>query len=119
MIILAEKWFDVATHTLNNNDTIESSWDGNYDGKYGHIVLSKERLLFVEEAEFSLNFARARVMTSPTVLLDIPYNQIAKITENDEQLILTQNDDSHYSIKTPDPIKARRDLKELLSTIKA
>jgi hypothetical protein len=116
---VAEKWFDVATQNLNDNDTIESSWDGTYDGKSGHIVLSKERLLFVEEEEFSLNFARARVMTPPTVLLDIPYDQIAKITENDEQLILTQNDDRHYSIKTPYPIKARRILKELLSTIKS
>jgi hypothetical protein len=70
-------------------------------------VLSKQKVLFVEEKGF--------IMRSANVQLDLPYNRIAKIAGDDYHIILTRDDDTRYSIETPYPLQARQGLNELVS----
>lgn len=68
---MTEKWFNLATTSLDKEDKEQYTWPGRYNNKHGHIVLSKEKLVFVEEHGF--------FHTSASVLLDIPYDQIDTI----------------------------------------
>jgi hypothetical protein len=87
------KWYDVAEKNLEAGDEIVSNWSGQYNEHDGHIVFSKEKILFVEEKGF--------INRTADVLLEIPYEKIAKINTDDvSQLVLTKSDGKNYSIET-------------------
>jgi hypothetical protein len=46
------KWYKKGEEVLEPGDKIERSYTGKLDGKYGHIMVSDKRLLFVSEKGF-------------------------------------------------------------------
>lgn len=91
---LGDKWSDAVTHALKDGDTVDSMWPGTYDGAFGHIILSQERLLFVEEHGFHDQIAQ--------IILNLPYNIIRNaVFQSDQQLILTSMDGERRYIASP------------------
>ena len=82
------------SYVLGKDDTIYSMWPGTYDGKYGHIVLSKERLLFVEEHGFLQQTAQ--------VVLNLPYYKINNfILHGNHQLNITTKKGEKTHVASP------------------
>jgi hypothetical protein len=88
-----EKWEELAKEKLGSNDQILGCWPGDYNGKHGHIVLSKKRLLFVTE--------KGTLRKTAELLLDKGYDQFnGNEAKNDGQLVLTDVKDEKYSLAT-------------------
>ena len=90
---MAEKWFNKAIHNLEGDDIVQSSWPGTYNGKHGYIVLSKERLLFVEE--------HGLLHHTSHVILNLPYKHITNCTMKPYQLELATTDGRNQCITSP------------------
>jgi len=102
------KWFDIADKSLDSEDEVECSWPGTYNEHSGHIVFSKEKLLFVEEKGFLFKTA--------DVLLEAPYDQIDKIdSKHGNQLVLAMDDGVTHSLETPVLSKAKETLHDLMA----
>jgi hypothetical protein len=91
---LKDNRLETVTHDLDRDDAIESMWPSTYDGKYCHIILSKKRVLFVEEHGF-LN-------TTAQVILNLPYHQIHSLTlQCTPQLQITTEKGKTITIASP------------------
>ena len=103
-----EKWFDLATKSLVRGDEEQYNWPARYDSKSGYVVLSKEKLLFVEEHGF--------IHTSASLLLDIPYDQINTIRAGARsQLEIITADGAKRSITTAYLSQIKNHLEQLIS----
>jgi hypothetical protein len=108
---VTEKWFELARKSLEKGDEEQYSWPGTYNNKSGHVVLSKEKLLFVEERGF--------IHTSADLLLEISYDKINTIrTEAKSQLEITTVDGMKRSIATEFPHKVKSHLEQLMKQAK-
>ena len=91
---LKDNWLETVTHTLEHDDEIDSMWSSTYDGKYGQIILSKKRVLFVEEHGFLNKTAQ--------VILNLPYRQIySAILQRGQQLRITTTKGKTTTIASP------------------
>jgi hypothetical protein len=71
-------------------DLVQKSYVARYEGKHGLFVMSKKKLLFVEEKGF--------MHKSYNLILEIPYNKIRENhIENKSKLILTEVGGKKYS----------------------
>lgn len=74
---------EIANKRLEPGDKVEKNWPAQCDGRNGYIVLSKRKLLFIEEKGF--------LRMTYNLILDIPYEKIDKITvEYPRKLTLTE-----------------------------
>jgi hypothetical protein len=71
---MPQKWYELATKALDDEDEIEKSYPGNLDGKNGYLLMSNEKLLFVREEGF--------LRKNYELTLDLPYETIGKIMPN-------------------------------------
>ena len=72
MIDTAPKWLDIAEKKIEQGDLIEKSYEGELDGKWGHLLLSKKKILFVREEGI--------IHKSYNLDLDLPYDKIGMIS---------------------------------------
>jgi hypothetical protein len=49
---MTAKWYKKGEEALKPGDKIEKSYTGKLDGKFGHIIVSDKRLLFITEKGF-------------------------------------------------------------------
>jgi hypothetical protein len=87
-----EKWQELAVNKLGSNDQIEGTWPGQYNGKFGHIVLSQKRLLFITEKGL---FNKTAELT-----LDKGYDQFNGNEAKNGQLELTDIKGEKYILAT-------------------
>ena len=65
---MSSKYLELAQKNLESGDDIEKTYSGNCDRKYGHLLMSKKKLLFVsEEGLFSKKYS---------LVFDIPYDKL-------------------------------------------
>ena len=78
---MVEKWLDIVKGSLEAGDEMQYHWDVQYDKKNGYLVLSKKKVLFVEE--------HGLLHKTATLILDDPYKNISKteIVRNQLELI--------------------------------
>jgi hypothetical protein len=106
------KWLEVAERSLGPDDTVIKSWTGRVDEERGHIVLSKKKMLLVEEHGF--------IHQTADVNQEIPYETIAKIrTENPNQLALTTSDRGEHRITSPYLSTLERTTENLIKQVKS
>jgi hypothetical protein len=101
-------WLDVVLDRIGSEDEDKLNYPAHYDGKSGYLVLSQRRLLFVEERGF--------IHKTDTVILDVPYEKITRITVEDGTLVFTEVDGVRHYITSIVPIStienALRELRE-------
>lgn len=73
VIDVAEKLRAIAEGKLEKGDKIEKTYIGSLDGRYGYLVLSNKKLLFVHEAGF--------LRKTYDLVLDLPYEKISSISQ--------------------------------------
>jgi len=49
---MSNKWYDLAKRLLGPEDEIQKSYHGNINGKYGYLIISKKKVLFLHETGF-------------------------------------------------------------------
>jgi hypothetical protein len=75
------KWLDMAGRKLEAGDVVKFTWPGSYKGAWGYIVLSKEKMLFVEE--------HGLIRTSYEIPLELPYKDIDKVETEGNRVEIT------------------------------
>ena len=90
---------------LNKRDEIKHYWPGRFNGKNGYLVLSKKRVLFIEE--------HGIIHRKANLLLDLPYEKISKVIRPQPQLEITMVDGTKRYITTSFPSEVESGLQML------
>jgi hypothetical protein len=86
---LVAKWYEVANKNLDQNDEIMKSHTGVMDDESGLLILSKKKIIFVEE--------KGTFSKSYNITLDIPYEIISKISDvGEKEIEITDNKGNRY-----------------------
>jgi hypothetical protein len=93
---------------LDSEDLPEKRYIARYNGKHGVFIMSKKKLLFVEEKGFmhkNYNF-----------ILEIPYKQIHKnYIENKKKLVLIEGEGKEHNFTFKDPSACAYRISNILS----
>ena len=86
---MAHKWYDFGIKSLPKGDSIERTYDGRLNDDYGHLMLSKTKILFVkEEGLLRKNFS---------VTLNLPYEKIEEVNAEDQfKVMITKDSGERY-----------------------
>lgn len=88
---MTEKWLNIAKKRFGPEDKEIGNWHGRFDNKGGRIVLSNEKLLFIED--------QGLIHRTVKLLLEIPYRKMSKInTEKHNQLTITDTGGKKHRI---------------------
>jgi hypothetical protein len=88
-----EKWVEITKKRLTSGDDIVKSYPGKLNGDDGHLAMSKERVVFVNEKGF--------LKRTYNVVLDLPYNKMKKIELKDKyNLDLIDSDGTKHEFST-------------------
>ena len=95
--------------SLDPNDEVSKSYSGQFERKYGTLVLSNVRLLFIKEEGF--------LRKSYTTTLNLPYKEVKKIECKGMNLEFTDMKDKVYVFMgdVSAPI-VEKSLRELIKT---
>jgi len=89
------KWYEFGEKSISKEDEIKKNYTGRLNGKYGHLMMSNEKLLFVKEEGF-LN-------KKYTVTLNLPYENIEEVKPKDRfDLQITGESGDSYEFLTDD-----------------
>mgnify|MGYP001042933785 CR=1 FL=1 len=90
---MSQKWRDLGEKALENEDKIQRSYPGKFDGKSGYLMMSNNKLLFVAEEGF--------LRKNYSLTLDLPYEKIGKINPNGKyEMEITEAEGGKHSFKT-------------------
>jgi hypothetical protein len=79
---MSRKWFEMAQSLLDEGDEIRKSYDGKIDGKYGWLIISDKKVMFLNESGF--------ISKSYSVVFEILRENIKDITQKGAyELIIT------------------------------
>jgi hypothetical protein len=93
------KYYDLASRRLEAGDAVKASWPGSYGGKSGYLVLSKMKILFLEE--------RGIIRTTVQVLWEKPYREITEVeTDRRGRMELTDNNGEKHTFTTSPDLAA-------------
>jgi HSP20 family molecular chaperone IbpA len=81
---MAKQQVVMAEHQLTSGDTIDRSFVVYLNGNYGHLFLTHQKLLFVEEKGF--------FKKTYDIVVDLPYIDITKINVEQRNTNLTITD---------------------------
>ena len=82
----------MAEKVLDHEDRIQKTYPGNFDGKNGYLMMSNQKLVFVNEEGF--------IRKTYGLILDLPYGKIGKINPKGKyELEITDVDGVKYSFK--------------------
>lgn len=97
----------MAEQKLSSDDTIDRSFISRLNGEYGHLFLTHQKLIFVEETGF---FSKTYNVT-----LDLPYASIVKVhvEERNTNLTVTDTNGRTYDIAFDPASTVARFIKEL------
>ena len=87
---MSSRWIEFAKKNLEPGDDVEKSYSGYCDRKYGYLLISKKRLLFVsEEGLFSKKY---------NLVFSIPYEKLKTDSKRDHELEVTEVGGKRYSL---------------------
>lgn len=96
---MTQKWYTEAEKALESGDSIEKSYAGKLDGEYGHLCISKKRLVFIQVKGF---FSKKY-----DILLNTPLSAISELKSTDTYKIELSLNGSKHIIDT-DEVPAKR-----------
>ncbi|UCH38028.1 MAG: PH domain-containing protein [Candidatus Bathyarchaeota archaeon] len=104
---MAKQQVVFAERKMTSGDTINRSFTARLNGDYGHLFLTHQKLIFVEEKGF---FSKTYNVT-----LDLPYTNIAKVhvEERNTNLTVTDTNGRTYDIAFDPASTVARYIKEL------
>jgi len=83
----------MAEKVLEHEDRIQKTYPGKFDGKNGYLMMSNQKLVFVNEEGF--------IRKTHNLILDLPYSKIGKINPNGKyELEITDVDGMKHIFKT-------------------
>ncbi len=86
---ISSKRLEIAKERLELGDEVQRSYIGKLDNKYGALLGSNSKLLFIEEKGF--------LSKSYNVLLDLPYESVKEFTPVDKfKLRITDLEGEHH-----------------------
>lgn len=88
---MSQKWMDVAKANLEAGDEKQFVFPAQYDKKNGWAVLSKKKILFVEEHGF--------MRTTDSLVFNDPYKDISKVEVQGNQVKITNTNGSTHILK--------------------
>ena len=87
---MVQKWYEVATKTLDPGDSIHKSYPGNLDGDAGYLCISHKRLVFVNiKGLFSKKY---------NVIMNVPFTDISELDSTDRNKLLISSNGKRYRI---------------------
>jgi len=90
---MSSKWYEMGVKVLDHEDRMQKSYPGKFDGKNGYLMMSNQKLVFVNEEGF--------IRKTYGLILDLPYGKIGKINPNGKyELEITDVDGVKHSFKT-------------------
>lgn len=107
------KRVELAKKRLEPEDEIKLSWTGELEGKYGYLMMSGKKLLFVHESGF--------LSKKYDLTLDLPYKKIVNVERvGRNKLILTEDEDrKHDFVSYEVPIsRIEQNLKDFIESAK-
>jgi hypothetical protein len=87
-----KQWTRIANQLLEDDDNIRYTYTVRCNDQYGHLILTNQKLLFIEEQGF--------LSKTHTVRADVPYDDIEKVMTQKRQLTITTANAKHYTIKS-------------------
>ena len=107
---MAKNWSEYAKAQLDTDDEVQKNFSAKYNGNYGYIVMTKRKILFVEEKGFfSKTFS---------VLLDLGYRNMETSIAGTKQLTITDRKSGEKHVFATDYAPAttiETNLKELIA----
>ena len=95
--------------SVDPNDEVLKTYTGELDRKYGTLVLSKKRLLFIKEEGF--------LKKTYTTMINHSYEEIKKIERNGMRLEFTDTKNNVFVFKTEGAaLVVENSLRELIKT---
>lgn len=85
-------WHNVVQKVLDKDDSPVKNFPGNSDKKYGYLVLTKKKLVFVHE--------KGLFSKSYEVVWDLPYSGLKEFKQSDKYRIEFKGGDKKYVIET-------------------
>jgi hypothetical protein len=82
----------MAEQQLDADDRIRYTYTVRCNDQYGHLILTNQKLLFIEEKGF--------LSKTHTVRADVSYDDIENVVTQKRQLTLTTANAKHYTIKS-------------------
>ncbi len=73
---------ELAKSKLEPGDQVQKTYVARLDGKYGHLMMSNTKLIFVEETGF--------LRKAYNLTLELPYEKIGEVNAARNQLALTE-----------------------------
>ena len=70
------KWYEFGEKSISKEDEIKKNYTGRLNGDYGHLMMSKKKLLFVKE--------EGLLRKKYAVTLNLPYEKIDEIKPKDK-----------------------------------
>ena len=102
---MPEKWLDVVKDNIESGDEKQISWQGRLEKKNGYIVLTKKKVLFIEEHGF-LN-------KTATLMFNHTYNDISKVEIQGDQVKLIDSNGATRILETQYSNNVLKKLEEL------
>jgi hypothetical protein len=92
---MAPRWKDIAERNLEKGDNIAKNYPAEYEGHFGHILMSNRKLQFVsEEGFFKKNYE---------LILELPYEKIKKVSRDGRyELDITDAEGKKHRFETRD-----------------
>jgi hypothetical protein len=90
---MSSKWFEVAQRLLGEGDEIQKSYEGKIDGKFGWLILSDKKIMFIHESGF--------ISKTYSIIFEIPRENIQHvIQEGSYELSITDITGNNFRFKT-------------------
>ncbi len=104
------KWSDLAEEILGSEDEIQRSYEVKLNGKWGYLIMSNRKLLFLEEEGFiRLKYSKA---------LELPYSYIFEIDVAPNSMVILDGDGNEFDFTIVDGSleKIGKELQDLIAT---
>lgn len=93
MAVTAPRWHEEAQSNVGNEVKIWRSCEGVLDGRFGYLLISKQRAKFVHEKGLSSKAVKND--------LNLPYNQVGKIIHSDDRVFdIAEESSEHHTFQT-------------------
>jgi hypothetical protein len=87
---MTQKWFEKAEKSLDKGDSIQKSYAGKLDGKFGYLCISTKKLVFVNVEGF--------LSKKYNIIMNIPLSNISELTAAEKYVLNISLNGERYAI---------------------
>ncbi len=103
------KWSDLAEEILGSEDEIQRSYEVKLNGKWGYLIMSNRKLLFLEDKDIRREkYSKA---------LELPYSYIFEIDVTPNSMVILDGDGNEFDFTRADGSleKIGKELQDLIA----